>query len=112
TLKKYSTLQAQRERLKLAGFSTGQGARDVDRIWTEWIGEKEKERVAGLEMLDEVEEWKLLARHYCVAWGWRDVGGKSSGIFTEAWSGIDGGLGPGEEDDEIGQVGLPSNATV
>ncbi|KAK4985824.1 hypothetical protein LTR66_008059 [Elasticomyces elasticus] len=102
TLKKYSTLQAQRERLKLAGFSTGQGARDVDRIWTEWIGEGEKERVAGLEMLDEVEEWKLLARHYCVAWGWRDVAGKSSSVFTEAWSGIDGGLGAGEEDDEIG----------
>jgi [phosphatase 2A protein]-leucine-carboxy methyltransferase len=43
----------------------------VDFIWENWIDEREKERVARVEMLDEVEEWRMLARHYCVAWGWR-----------------------------------------
>ncbi|EFQ98579.1 hypothetical protein MGYG_01605 [Nannizzia gypsea CBS 118893] len=72
TLHRYATLEAQRERLQGHGFSSGQGAADIDFIWERWIGEDEKNRVAGVEMLDEVEEWQLLARHYCVAWGWRD----------------------------------------
>ncbi|KAM5475722.1 carboxy methyl transferase for protein phosphatase 2A [Microsporum audouinii] len=72
TLHRYATLQAQRERLQGHGFSSGQGVADIDYIWEKWIGEDEKSRVAGLEMLDEIEEWQLLARHYCVAWGWRD----------------------------------------
>ncbi|KAI9830830.1 MAG: hypothetical protein M1819_005355 [Sarea resinae] len=73
TLKKYSSLSRQRERMRMMGFASGQGAADVDFIWERWVSDDEKERVAGLEMLDEVEEWRLLARHYCVAWGWREV---------------------------------------
>ncbi|KAA8914532.1 S-adenosyl-L-methionine-dependent methyltransferase [Sphaerosporella brunnea] len=71
TLKKYSTLERQRLRFKALGFVDGQQAADVYFISEEWIGESEKERIARLEMLDEVEEWRLLARHYCVAWAWR-----------------------------------------
>jgi [phosphatase 2A protein]-leucine-carboxy methyltransferase len=71
TLQKYSSLAAQKERLRIHGFEAGQGAADVDFIWENWIDEREKERVARVEMLDEVEEWRMLARHYCVAWGWR-----------------------------------------
>ncbi|OKL63678.1 Leucine carboxyl methyltransferase 1 [Talaromyces atroroseus] len=73
TLHKYSSLPAQRQRLLDHGFQTGQGAVDVDFIWNNWISGAEKERVATLEMLDEIEEWRLLAQHYCVAWGWRNV---------------------------------------
>lgn len=72
TLHRYASLDAQRQRLRDHGFDGGQGAADIDFIWEHWISEAEKERVAGLEMLDEVEEWKLLAQHYCVAWGWRE----------------------------------------
>lgn len=72
TLHKYATLDAQTDRLQTHGFVSGQGAADVDYIWDKWISQSEKERVAGLEMLDEIEEWTLLARHYCVAWGWRE----------------------------------------
>lgn len=72
TLHKYSSLEAQKERLRMLGFGSEQRAADVDYIWDNWVGEDEKERVAALEMMDEVEEWKMLAKHYCISWGWRD----------------------------------------
>lgn len=73
TLHKYSSLTAQRQRFLDHGLQTGQGAMDIDSIWNHWISRGEKERVATLEMLDEIEEWRLLAQHYCVAWGWRNT---------------------------------------
>ncbi|EME80901.1 uncharacterized protein MYCFIDRAFT_46445 [Pseudocercospora fijiensis CIRAD86] len=86
TLKRYYSLDAQRERLRLAGFGDGQGARDVYQLFNhdDWVDKDERERIEKLEWLDEVEEWKLLARHYCVAWGWRGQ------LFTKAWGAIDG----------------------
>lgn len=72
TLHRYASLEAQRKRLSEQGFDRGQEAADVDFIWERWVSENEKERVARLEMLDEMEEWRLLARHYCIAWGWRE----------------------------------------
>ena len=72
TLKKYGSLERQRARLKMLGFSTRQEAGDVEFLWEHWISREEKERVAQVEMLDEVEEWKMLAQHYCVAFGWRN----------------------------------------
>lgn len=72
TLEKYASLEAQRERLRKYGFEGGVRAKDVDELWEKGVSAGEKGRVAGLEMVDEVEEWRLLARHYCVAWGWRD----------------------------------------
>ena len=88
TLHKYWSLEAQRERLRMLGFTSGQRAADVDYIWENWVSEREKERVGGLEMLDEVEEWRMLARHYCVCWGWR--GGQNeetgNGGVWERWN--------------------------
>ena len=82
TLHKYSSLPAQRQRFVDHELGTGQGAVDIDFIWSHWISEAEKERVAALEMLDEIEEWRLLAQHYCVAWGWRDGGNsKNFGLW-------------------------------
>lgn len=74
TLKKYGTLEAQKERLRVYGFTEGQRVQTVDELW-EGVSEREKERVGRLEMVDEVEEWRLLAGHYCVSCGWRDGGG-------------------------------------
>lgn len=70
TLKKYGSLEAQAARLKSYGFEESGGS-DVNQLWKSGVDEKEKERVAGLEMVDEIEEWELLAGHYCVCWGWR-----------------------------------------
>lgn len=86
TLKKYNTLSRQKERLRMLGFKGGQAIGDVDWIWENWVGAGEKERLARLEMLDEVEEWKLLARHYCVVWGWKNGEGESKG--WEGWKAV------------------------
>ncbi|EMC95851.1 hypothetical protein BAUCODRAFT_71209 [Baudoinia panamericana UAMH 10762] len=82
TLKRYSTLEAQQGRLRLAGLSDGQAARDVLQLYDDddWMAPEERERIEKLEWLDEVEEWQLLASHYCVAWGWRGE------AFGEAWA--------------------------
>ena len=71
TLEKYASLPAQMERLVKSGFSGGAEAADVDFIWRKWLAVSERERVEGLEWMDEVEEFTLFARHYCVAWGWQ-----------------------------------------
>ncbi|MCJ1388857.1 carboxy methyl transferase for protein phosphatase 2A [Xylographa bjoerkii] len=71
TIQKYHSLDAQKERLWNYGFIDGGGAEDVDFLYQEWVDEREKKRISRLEMLDEVEELNLLAKHYCVAWGFR-----------------------------------------
>ncbi|KAI9749781.1 MAG: carboxy methyl transferase for protein phosphatase 2A [Lichina confinis] len=73
TLQRYGSLRQQRERLRRMGFDTGQGAADVDFIHDRWVDEHDRQRVSALELLDEVEEWRLLAKHYCVAWAWREL---------------------------------------
>jgi [phosphatase 2A protein]-leucine-carboxy methyltransferase len=85
TLHEYASLEAQRRRLRQQGFDAGQAAADVDFLWERWVNEDEKERVAGLEMLDEMEEWKLLAQHYCVAWGWRE-----GCVRFDGWNDLEG----------------------
>ena len=99
TLKRFSTPEAQRQRLRVAGLTAGQGARDVHQMWEsgEWVSKAERDRVEKLEWLDEVEEWKLLASHYCVAWGWKGH------VFTEAWASLNGSRTDAEaKDDEMG----------
>lgn len=99
TLKRYFSLEAQRHRLRIAGFTAGQGARDVYQLWEEdhWVSQGERDRIERLEWLDEIEEWQLLASHYCVAWGWR------GDIFGEAWEDLKGGKTPAEaRDNEMG----------
>ena len=80
TLKKYGSLEAQAARMKSYGLK-GTGGASVKDLWDKGVEDEEKERVAGLEMVDEVEEWELLAGHYCVAWGWR------GGLEDDVWEG-------------------------
>jgi [phosphatase 2A protein]-leucine-carboxy methyltransferase len=78
TLEKYAGLDEQRARLQTYGFGgrddileAGARAVDINFIWQHWVPTEEKERVEGLEWMDEVEEFVLLAQHYCISWGWR-----------------------------------------
>ena len=73
TLEAYQERGQQDDRLRDAGFEHATN-RTIDEIWDGWVTEAEKERVNGLEGLDEVEEWKLLSSHYIIAWGWRGLG--------------------------------------
>ncbi|KAJ4375108.1 carboxy methyl transferase for protein phosphatase 2A [Neocucurbitaria cava] len=82
TLTAYPELGDQRARLQGYGFEKGAMAADTNLIWRQWVSEEEKDRVAGLEFLDELEELELLLKHYCIAWGWR---GGESDVFSEAW---------------------------
>ena len=85
TLEKYHDLDQQMARLRTHNFGrqsqlSGEGcqAADIDFIWRRWISGNEKQRVENLEWMDEVEEFVLLARHYCISWGWRGFGAGSS----------------------------------
>lgn len=114
TLARYDSLDAQRERLQKYGFVGGGGgggggeggggvrAKDIDECWEEGVSVEEKRRVALLEMVDEVEEWKLLAQHYCVAWGWREreVGGGAVGVEMAGEVGEEGSEKKKAEEDE------------
>ena len=89
TLKRYGSLEAQAARMKSYGLE-GTGGASVKNLWDKGVEGNEKERVAGLEMVDEVEEWELLAGHYCVAWGWR--GGPEDGVW-DGWQSMAEQLG-------------------
>lgn len=72
SLAKYKDHQGQLSRLRESGFESV-GYATIENAWDKWVDGKERERVDRLEGLDEVEEWKLLAAHYIVAWGARGV---------------------------------------
>ncbi|KAE9975126.1 hypothetical protein Vi05172_g12643 [Venturia inaequalis] len=84
TLHKYHSLAAQRTRLVDATFVDGQKGADVEWLFQRWLDQDEKDRVGKCEMLDEMEEWVLLGRHYAVCWGWR------GDVFGRAWAEIEG----------------------
>ncbi|KAG6189094.1 hypothetical protein E4U36_005690 [Claviceps purpurea] len=72
SLEKYKDQEGQVSRLRGVGLgSTGYAT--ISDAWDTWVDCQERERVDGLEGLDEVEEWKLLAAHYLVVWGSRGV---------------------------------------
>jgi [phosphatase 2A protein]-leucine-carboxy methyltransferase len=98
TLNAHDSLATQKERLRKHGLGSTEGreaqgaaaggaeAADIDFIWQAWIKESEKERVENLEWMDEVEEWRLLARHYCVAWGWKEGSDQVKDSVFDTWT--------------------------
>ncbi|RKP14136.1 hypothetical protein BJ684DRAFT_15529 [Piptocephalis cylindrospora] len=43
----------------------------IDEIYEKHLSDKERARMAKLEMLDEMEEFRLLCSHYLVSWAYR-----------------------------------------
>lgn len=80
SLRAYPSVEAQLGRLRAVGLERVEG-RTVREWWERGVGAEEKARVGRVEMLDEVEEWELLAGHYFVGWGWRGKG-------WDGWEGI------------------------
>jgi len=56
--------------LRASGFESIH-AGDIDFLHNNWITDDELARIAKLELLDEVEEFQLLAKHYCLVCGER-----------------------------------------
>lgn len=52
-------------------------------IYQDKISDSEKIRVTKLEILDEVEEWILLSRHYCITWATFSSSVENSSNFLE-----------------------------
>ncbi|KAK4087532.1 Transcription initiation factor IID, 18kDa subunit [Purpureocillium lilacinum] len=65
SLERYRDVAGQEGRLRDAGFDAV-GHATIKDAWDQWVGGDERRRVDGLEGLDEVEEWQLLAAHYVV----------------------------------------------
>ncbi|KHN98109.1 Leucine carboxyl methyltransferase superfamily [Metarhizium album ARSEF 1941] len=83
SLQAYRDHHGQLARLRDSGFDS-LGYATIGNTWNEWVDSKERERVDGLEGLDEVEEWNLLAAHYVVVWGAR--GGAAFGPLQKFWA--------------------------
>jgi len=54
------------------------------------MSKEELGRISKLELLDEMEEWQLLAAHYCITWGWKLVEDRdtSHGSVFDEWGKI------------------------
>ncbi|KAF4587211.1 Leucine carboxyl methyltransferase superfamily [Ophiocordyceps camponoti-floridani] len=87
---RYRDAEGQEARLRRAGF-VHVGHATVEEIWDEWVDDEEKARLDALEGLDEVEEWRLLAAHYVVAWGNKGAGLLSSNFGRISGAGHDSG---------------------
>jgi len=67
----HPTVSSQRERYLSAGFRSVQVV-DMDECFETYVSAEEKARLTKCEMMDELEEWRLLGRHYCLAWASKD----------------------------------------
>ena len=61
------------ERAEAGGGNVGIGFEGwtIKDVWDSMVSGEEKERLRKCEMVDEEEEWVLLAGHYGVVRGWR-----------------------------------------
>ncbi|CAG8478697.1 11056_t:CDS:2 [Ambispora leptoticha] len=65
----YPDLESQKNRF-LSRQWTFAEAVDINQIHDHHIDPQEMTRISRLEILDELEEWRLLAAHYCIAWAY------------------------------------------
>merc|ERR1712110_1297495 len=61
---KYASLEEQENRYKSQGWVGGAKAWTLNEIYGKIISEDEGKRIASLELLDELEEFRLIHDHY------------------------------------------------
>ncbi|KAI7860527.1 leucine carboxyl methyltransferase 2-like protein [Circinella umbellata] len=71
----YPELEDQETRFTRLGWD-GAKAVDTNTIHDQYLDRSDISRMARLEILDELEEWHLLAGHYCVAWAYKSATAK------------------------------------
>lgn len=64
-LEPYPTLASQEKRFNMAGWDSAR-ASDMLTVFQEFLDREEVRRISKIEILDEVEEWELIMRHYCL----------------------------------------------
>ncbi|KAF9159732.1 Leucine carboxyl methyltransferase 1 [Mortierella sp. AD010] len=64
----YPSLKSQEERFLSRGWIAAKAV-DMNALHGS-LPESEMKRISSLEIFDEMEEWQLLAGHYCVAWAY------------------------------------------
>ncbi|AOA62153.1 Carboxyl methyltransferase [Komagataella phaffii CBS 7435] len=65
-LMKYGTLDAQNVRFQALGLNLNVALATIDHVMETWLSQEELARISKLEFLDELEECKLLFKHYCL----------------------------------------------
>ncbi|KAI8148337.1 leucine carboxyl methyltransferase 2-like protein [Fennellomyces sp. T-0311] len=73
----YPELKDQETRFTRLGWD-GAKAVDTSTIHDQYLDRSDIARMARLEILDELEEWHLLAAHYCVAWAYKSAAAKDA----------------------------------
>ena len=71
-----ASTEEQADRMRRCGFSHA-GCVDMNETW-DYLTRRDASdvaRVVRLEMFDEIEEWRLIQAHYCVAWGVNQLDG-------------------------------------
>ncbi|KAJ1564387.1 hypothetical protein HK096_008231 [Nowakowskiella sp. JEL0078] len=61
----YHNLETQERRYLKSTWKRAKSI-SIDQLYEEYVSKDEKERIRNLEIFDEVEEWNMLARHYCL----------------------------------------------
>lgn len=87
----YPELKDQEQRFLRLGWDHAK-ALDINMVHDTLLDPRDFSRMARLEMLDEMEEWRLLSEHYCVAWAYKSANAKEafSSITLGKWMNIEG----------------------
>ncbi|KAI9314464.1 S-adenosyl-L-methionine-dependent methyltransferase [Dichotomocladium elegans] len=96
----YPELEDQKQRFLQLGWD-GAKAVDLNEMHDKYLDPKDLARIARLEMLDELEEWRLLSAHYCVAWAYKSANAK------DAYADI--GLGKRKKKERFSTISLSRN---
>lgn len=81
SLSRYPDPEALESRFFAMGYGTAR-AYDIHEA-ENLLPKDELSRISQLEMLDEIEEWTLLAQHYCIAWAAKNA--QTEGIQDASW---------------------------
>ncbi|KAI7882931.1 leucine carboxyl methyltransferase [Lichtheimia hyalospora FSU 10163] len=73
----YPELKDQEQRFLRLGWDDAK-ALDINMVHDTLLDPRDFSRMAKLEMLDEMEEWRLLSEHYCVAWAYKSSNAKGA----------------------------------
>ncbi|CAG8489658.1 2644_t:CDS:2 [Ambispora gerdemannii] len=78
----YPDLKSQKQRFLTRGWTFAEAV-DINQIHDHHIDPKEMIRISELELLDELEEWRLLSAHYCIAWAYSAKDESKKALFEQ-----------------------------